>query len=92
MNPLPPKITKSSLSLETVTYNIRNESTCATSYENKNNCTEINLDVDHLNGGLNGPETMTLTNPSVNKDYIYAIGVEDYLWFNSPSNRDSISK
>ena len=84
--------TPSDIDLWVVAYNIRDGSTCATWYENKNNCTEINLDVDQLNGGLNGPETMTLTNPSVNKDYVYAIAVEDYLWFNSPSNRDSISK
>jgi len=66
------------LDLWVVSYDVRNGSTCATWYANKNNCTEKNLDVDETDGGLNGPETITLTNPSVNKDYVYAIAIDDY--------------
>ena len=42
------------------------------------NCTEISLDLDNTQGGLNGSETITLLNNTVNKDYVYIIAVEDY--------------
>ena len=42
------------------------------------NCTEINLDLDNREGGINGSETITLLNNSVNKDYVYIIAVDDY--------------
>ena len=45
---------------------------------NSINCTEISLDLDNRQGGLNGSETITLLNNTVNKDYVYIIAVEDY--------------
>ena len=42
------------------------------------NCTEISLDLDNQQGGLNGSETITLLNNTVNKDYVYIIAVEDF--------------
>ena len=45
---------------------------------NGTNCTEISLDLDNTQGGLNGSETITLLNNTVNKDYVYIIAVEDF--------------
>ena len=45
---------------------------------NSPNCTEISLDLDNREGGLNGSETITLLNNTVNKDYVYIIAVEDF--------------
>ena len=73
------------------------DSTCTTfyneTYYNVTACTEINLDVDQQSGGLNSDgtfnlETVTLSNPSVNKDYTYVIGVDDYNW--DESSKDDI--
>jgi len=55
-----------------------NSTTCLTYYGQKNGCEEISLDVDNTNGGLNGAETVTLLNNTINKDYVYIIAVEDY--------------
>ena len=34
-------------------------------------------------GGLNGPETVTLTDPTVNTYYTYVIAVNDFGWENN---------
>ena len=52
--------------------------TCLTYYAQKNGCDEISLDLDNTNGGLNGAETVTLLNNTINKDYVYIIAIEDY--------------
>ena len=52
--------------------------TCLTYYGQKNGCDEISLDLDNTNGGLNGAETVTLLNNTINKDYVYIIAIEDY--------------
>merc|ERR1719251_345823 len=52
--------------------------TCRTFYGYKTGCPEISLDLDNTRGGLNGAETMTLLDNTVNKDYVYVIGIEDY--------------
>ena len=57
-----------------------NSTTCLTYYGQKNGCEEISLDVDNTNGGLNGAETVTLLNNTINKDYVYIIAVEDYQY------------
>merc|ERR1712142_1052624 len=41
------------------------------------NCTGVFLDVDNEKGGLNGAETVTLFNNTVNSQYIYMIAVTD---------------
>ena len=56
--------------------------TCITFYGDPNGCEEVSLDVDQTSGGLNGPETVTLTDPSVNTNYTYVIAVNDYHWEN----------
>ena len=40
----------------------------------------ISQDVDNTNGGQNGAETITLLDNSINKDFTYLIGIEDYQW------------
>ena len=63
---------------------------CITNYASVSTptCQEITMNIDQKTGGLNGPENVTLTNPSVNKDYTYLIGVEDYKW--TVSTKDEI--
>ena len=56
------------------------QSTCRTYFSNMNGCTEISQDVDNTEGGNNGAETVTLLDNSINKDYTYLIGLEDYKW------------
>ena len=53
-------------------------STCRTYYDNKSGCEKISLDLDNVDGGQNGAETMTLLDNAINKDYVYLIGIEDY--------------
>ena len=56
------------------------QSTCRTYYDNQNGCTEIIQDVDNRKGGNSGAETVTLLDNSINKEYTYLIGIEDYEW------------
>ena len=56
------------------------QSTCRTYYGNKNGCTKISQDVDNTNGGNNGAETITLLDNTINKDFTYLIGIEDFQW------------
>ena len=56
------------------------QTTCRTYYSNKNGCNMISQDVDNTHGGNNGAETVTLLDNSINKDYTYLIGIEDYQW------------
>ena len=39
----------------------------------------FSLDNDNTDGGEAGAETVTLLDNSINQDYVYLIGVEDYL-------------
>ena len=75
-------------------FGIRNQDgdTCRTYYAQPNNpdkdklrhqngikgCPGTTQDVDNLEGGPKGPETITLNNTVVNKDYVYLIGIVDY--------------
>ena len=54
--------------------------TCRTYFGRKNSCEKISLDLDNTRGGQNGAETITLQDNSINKDYVYLIGIEDYGW------------
>ena len=54
--------------------------TCRTYFGRKNSCEKISLDLDNTRGGQNGAETITLQDNSINKDYVYLIGIEDYRW------------
>ena len=54
--------------------------TCRTYFDRKNSCEKISLDLDNTSGGQNGAETITLQDNSINKDYVYLIGIEDYGW------------
>ena len=56
------------------------QSTCRTYYDNQNGCTEIIQDVDNRKGGNSGAETVTLLDNSINKEYTYLIGIEDYKY------------
>ena len=69
------------LDLDIHVISVRNSNqtdTCRTFYGNLNGCVEISQDTDNVNGGNNGAETMTLLDNSINKDYTYLIGIEDY--------------
>ena len=55
-------------------------STSCLTYYAYDDCEEISLDLDNTNGGLNGAETVTLLNNTINKDYVYIIAVEDYQY------------
>lgn len=51
---------------------------CRTWYDGQNDCPAISQDLDNTEGGLNGAETVTLLNNTVNAQYKYLIAVEDY--------------
>ena len=34
---------------------------------------------DNVNGGTNGPETVTFQDPSINNLYTYVVGIDDFL-------------
>ena len=88
-------------------FGIRNQDgdTCRTYYRQPNNpdktklqhqtgkegCPGTTQDVDNLNGGLDGPETITLNNNVVNKDYVYLIGIVDYNFANPSSENENDS-
>ena len=79
-------------------FGIRNHDgdTCRTYYAQPNNpdttklrhqngkdgCPGTIQDVDNLAGGPAGPETITLNNTVVNKDYVYLIGIVDFNFAN----------
>jgi len=60
-----------------------NNTICITYYGNSDDCDEISLDLDQTTGGLNGSETVTLTDPSINTYYTYVIAVNDFGWENN---------
>ena len=68
------------LDIHVVSVRNSNQSTCRTYYRNMNGCTKISQDTDNGSGGNNGSETMTLLDNSINNDYTYLIGMEDYGW------------
>ena len=53
-------------------------STCKTWYGSRNGCQSISQDLDNTGGGLNGAETVTLTDNAINSAYRYLIAIEDY--------------
>ena len=55
------------------------KSTCRTYYGQ--NCRKTSLDVDNTQGGQNGAETITLEDNTINQQYVYVIGVEDYGFY-----------
>ena len=56
-------------------------STCRTYYGNMDSCEKIYLDIDNTEGGQNGAETITLEDNTINQQYVYVIGVEDYGFY-----------
>ena len=46
------------------------------------------MDNDNTSGGEAGAETVTLLDNSINQEYVYLIGVEDYKW--TVSTKDDI--
>ena len=66
------------IDLHVMAVKISDNSTCRTHYNRKEGCERIRLDNDNLQGGHSGPETITLLDNSVNKDYVYLIGIEEY--------------
>ena len=59
------------------------DSLCRTWYDNTAGCPAISQDRDNANGGLNGPETVTLLDNTVNSEYTYLIAIEDYEFENN---------
>ena len=55
---------------------------CKTWYRNRNGCEKISQDLDNTEGGLNGAETVTLEDNTVNSDYTYLIAIEDFRFEN----------
>ena len=47
-------------------------------WKRKKNCASVILDVDNRAGGTAGGETITLEDNTVNKDYVYLVGIEDF--------------
>ena len=58
-------------------------SLCRTWYQRKASCEAISQDLDNTRGGLNGAETVTLLNNTINIMYTYLIAVEDYAFENN---------
>jgi len=56
--------------------------TCVTYFGNSYGYEHL-YDVDQMFGGLNGPETVTLTDSSINTYYTYVIAVNDFGWENN---------
>ena len=56
---------------------------CRTYYANKNGCPSIALALDNTAGGLNGAETVTLEDNSVNSLYTYLVAIKDYRFENN---------
>jgi len=77
--------TPSDLDIHIFSVNKTDNSTCKTWYANQNGCQAISLDLDNTNGGMNGAETMTLLDSSINQEFFYLIGVEDYYFENDGS-------
>jgi len=72
--------TPSDLDIHIMSVNHTDGSYCKTWYANKNGCQAISLDLDNESGGMNGAETMTLLDASINQEFAYLIGVEDYYF------------
>ena len=72
--------TPSDVDLHIIAVKNSDQSTCRTYFSKKNSCEKISLDLDNTRGGQNGAETITLQDNSINKDYVYLIGIEDYGW------------
>ena len=51
---------------------------CRTYWKRKKQCASVMLDVDNRAGGPAGGETITLEDNTVNKDYVYLVGIEDF--------------
>jgi len=51
---------------------------CRTWYNNKTGCPAVSQDRDNAQGGMNGAETVTLLNNTVNSKYTYMVAVEDF--------------
>jgi len=55
---------------------------CRTWFDEKNSCPAASQDLDNTEGGLNGAETVTLLDNTLNSQYTYMIAVEDYKFEN----------
>ena len=68
----------SDLDIHVISVRNSDQATCRTYYGNRDGCTMISQDADNTNGGNNGAETVTLLDNSINKDYTYLIGIEEF--------------
>lgn len=57
---------------------------CRTWWNSRTGCPGSELDLDNTGTGLEGSETITLTDPSINVENIYVIGVNHYFNGNFP--------
>merc|ERR1711962_538243 len=55
---------------------------CRTWFDEKEGCPAVSQDLDNVEGGLNGAETVTLLDNAVNSKYTYLIAVEDFKFEN----------
>jgi len=58
--------------------NINTEESCTTYYGKKDGCDGINLDLDNVNGGNNGVETITFHDVENQQDSVYMLFVHHY--------------
>merc|ERR1712002_1446686 len=58
---------------------------CRTWFDDKEGCPAVSQDLDNVEGGLNGAETVTLLDNNVNSKYTYLIAVEDFKFENGES-------
>ena len=68
----------SDLDIHVISVRNSDQATCRTYYGNRDGCTMISQDADNTNGGNNGAETVTLLDNSINKNYTYLIGIEEF--------------
>jgi len=57
---------------------INTEEACLTYYGRKNNCNGVKLDLDNINGGNNGVETITFDDIENNQQFVYMVFVHHY--------------
>ena len=68
----------SDIDIHTMAIRKTDNSLCKTFYGEKTGCDAIIQDTDISGGGLNGAETVTLLDATVNHEYLYLISIRDH--------------
>merc|ERR1719187_2756242 len=58
--------------------NMEDKEACQTYYRNMNSCIGVKQDLDNRLGGLESPETITISDISTNSHYTYMVFIDDY--------------